>query len=801
MFYRHASGTYSVAAPRQVVVQASTAHPGSPPTLEHRPVLPRPHVEQQVLTPNQVLLHASPQAGTRSASFGASSCVDRQAAATPPHAGEAKPLSPRRVISGVADRGRAFAERFLCTSRSPIAEPGPSTPRRVNSPSSFTARRWKFSAGLSTPNSTKSRTSTGSSPGPRTPGGSRLSIHRQGLEELTAIMRSKDRMRQAAERPFRERGLLPGGRLGFEEFVEALTLQLREWGMSIPGRTQMQQLYVKFRREGDGHDNKKDGMDCENYESLLFRLLCFLRASSEVQVDSGPRVTSEERDKHWREEFIQKNPLYFHEVYEMEQQLGKGSFGTCHMVRHRTQRDVDNQARMRVCKIISKVRAKEARTPESKVREEFAVLKQLDHPHVLRIFEDFEDENNFYLVMEACRGGDLQEYVKSLEPMDAMTYERWVAKVMHHTLSAIAYCHSKGVIHKDLKPENVMLSTEKHTPVEQMHVVIVDFGLSEMFLHPDDRSKIVAGTPPYMAPEVWKGNSSKSCDIWSVGVMLFYLLSGRLPFMAKSIKEFLTAVQVEPDYGFIGGATDEAVDFCRSSLEKQEEKRPTAQEALKHCWFDAVGLCTGAGNSASTLNRQQIKSLLNVGKRTELEKFVTRFVATQLEASEQINVNEAFLAIDCDGDGMLSLEEMRDGFVKHLGATPESAEEVARELDVGGTGKVSYTEFLAGVINLRSKRPEEQDKLLWLAWQQFMPDESGIVKASHIKDALAARGMTVADLPDGFLAALTDRSSQINFQSFKELLLQDSSGSVMRTLAGDRLRGAKLFRWLLKFMT
>jgi len=604
-------------------------------------------------------------------------------------------------------------------------------------------------------------------------------------------MHSKDRMREYAARPFKERGLAPGARLSYEDFGQSLRALLQEWGMSIPAEEQIRALFDKFRRG-------KEGMDVEEYEALLFRLLCFLRASEEVQVNTRRRALSEERDKNWRQEFIQRNPLRFDNIYETERQLGKGSFGTCYMVRHKTQTDTKNERRVRVCKIISKAQARAANTPEAKVREEFAVLKQLDHPHVLRIFEDFEDEENFYVVMEPCRGGDLQEYIKTLEPMDAWTYERWVGKVLQHTLSAIAYCHAKAVIHKDLKPENVMLSTAKHTPLQDMHVVVVDFGLSEMFSSPTDRSSIISGTPPYMAPEVWQGNFSKSCDIWSVGVMLFFLLSGRHPFMAQNIKDFPKAVMAEPDWPMMGGATQEAQRFCKWTLQKQEHLRPTAPMALRDKWFDNMGLDS---HGAADLDKGQVNSLLTVGRRTEFEKFVTRFVATQMDASEQKSVNDAFRAFDTDNDGLLSREELLAGLLQ-LGASNELAQQVVNEIDVGHTGQVSYTEFLAGVINLRGKRPEEQDKLLWIAWEQFNPDENGSVQVSAIQDALAARGLTVADLPESFLAALRDRgkaTDTISFEQFKECLtLHDKSGRLMKSLAGENKRGAKLMRWLMK---
>merc|ERR1712048_1553064 len=102
--------------------------------------------------------------------------------------------------------------------------------------------------------------------------------------------------------------------------------------------------------------------------------------------------------------------------------------------------------------------------------------------------------------------------------------------------------------------------------------------------------------------------------------------------------------------------------------------------------------------------------------------------------------NEAFRAFDADGDGLLSHEELKQGLAK-FAQNQQHLDAVLNELDIGKTGSVSYTEFLAGVINLRGRRPEEQDKLLWVAWQQFSPDAQGRVKTSSIQDALAARGM------------------------------------------------------------
>ncbi|CAE7495546.1 CPK29, partial [Symbiodinium sp. CCMP2456] len=104
------------------------------------------------------------------------------------------------------------------------------------------------------------------------------------------------------------------------------------------------------------------------------------------------------------------------------------------------------------------------------------------------------------------------------------------------SLSPCAHGSRVGVMHKDLKPENVMMASPRKAPLEDLHVVVVDFGLAQ-WLSSEGRGTEIAGTPPFMSPEVWAGNFSKSCDIWSAGVMLFFMLSGTYPFMAKRLEE------------------------------------------------------------------------------------------------------------------------------------------------------------------------------------------------------------------------------------------------------------------------
>jgi len=595
----------------------------------------------------------------------------------------------------------------------------------------------------------------------------RLVLTPKGKDSIVELMQNKDKMHSLAGRPFE---VLDVTEMNFEQFRATLPHILDEIGMKGPGTAQLEKLFHKHRRN-------KDGLSREDFETLIFRLLCFLRATHEVHAE--PLQSHGERDKQWRQDFIKKNPRRFDDVYEKQRELGRGSFGTVYMVKSI---GMGKKRDERVCKIISKGAAKEG-TSDGKVREEFAVLKRLDHPHVLRIFEDFEDDENFYVVMEPCRGGDLQEFRRGMDDMDALSYERWVAKVLHQTLTAVAYCHGKGVIHKDLKPENIMLASRN--TVEKIHVVVVDFGLAEVFSDPCERTDIISGTPPYMAPEVWFGCAGKACDIWSCGVIIFLLLAGRLPFAAKKVTDFAAAVMLRPDWGMMGGATADALSFTQSILKVEESARPTAQEALMHSWFADCRRFTATADEA------HIKNILDIGNRSNFEKFMSRLIATQMDASQQQRMTDAFHAFDTNGDGWLSHEELRQG-LKTLGVPPDYIEQVIGELDVGSTGQISYTAFLAGAINLKNIPAMEQESLLLLAWQQFSPNKQGLVSVAAAQDALALRGMAVADIPVAFLAELQrERSGLINFDRFTAIV------GVITERSSKRWSN-KLFHWIMK---
>ena len=147
----------------------------------------------------------------------------------------------------------------------------------------------------------------------------------------------------------------------------------------------------------------------------------------------------------------------------------------------------------------------------------------LDHPNLIRLLEVFEENDHYFLVYELMSGGDMSDSINAEYDVS----ERTVQGVMAPLFDAVLYCHDLGIMHRDLKPENFLLT---HHRFNEATVKIADFGLSRLF-GKNKKATTVAGTPCYIAPEIIsKQPYSEKCDYWSLGVILFLLLSGTLPF-------------------------------------------------------------------------------------------------------------------------------------------------------------------------------------------------------------------------------------------------------------------------------
>lgn len=200
-------------------------------------------------------------------------------------------------------------------------------------------------------------------------------------------------------------------------------------------------------------------------------------------------------------------------------------------------------------------------------------MQQVDHPNIVKYYETYDDKKYIYLCMELCQGGEL--FSKVIENDRPMT-EKEVSTEMAKLLRALQHCHSQDIIHRDIKPENIMYG-------QQNEIKLIDFGLS-ITSHKDKENLEVAGTPYYIAPEVLTGTYGKECDIWSLGVCIYQLLTGKMPFDGYSQEEVFDKI-TKAEFRMPRSLSKPCKDLIQRMLKKDTKDRITARDAMYHEWI------------------------------------------------------------------------------------------------------------------------------------------------------------------------------------------------------------------------
>merc|ERR1719327_2474107 len=280
----------------------------------------------------------------------------------------------------------------------------------------------------------------------------------------------------------------------------------------------------------------------------------------------------------------------------------------------------------------------------------------MDHPNIIKLFESFEDHRNIYLVMELCTGGELFDRI-----IDAGHFtEVQAAILMQQIIRAIYYMHENHVCHRDLKPENFIFSTKE--PIEKSLLKIIDFGLSCSF-KPDQVLTTKAGTPYYVAPQVLAGKYDHLSDLWSCGVIMYVLLCGYPPFFGETDAEVLSKVRLG---NFSFNATDwkniseDAKNLIRMLLKMNPRDRYTAEQALNHDWIKNKA---PKANNVS-LENNFVENLRSFRSQNKLKKAALHIIANQLNEDQIKALRETFMALDDNGDGLLTPAEMKQGLEK-----------------------------------------------------------------------------------------------------------------------------------------
>jgi len=457
-----------------------------------------------------------------------------------------------------------------------------------------------------------------------------------------------------------------------------------------------------------------------------------------------------------------------HDRYEIQEELGRGEFGV-------VQRVVQKGTLLERC-------MKSSTTQKGSLEEfrgEVKVLAMLDHPHVLRLFEVFIHEKEVFVLTGICRGGSVWDALCEHRASEGYPPEIWVVHVFTQILRAVAYLHAKGVMHKDLKFDNVMLRNKVtcQSHVNDIDVVIIDVGISELFgaQHGlDERSCRFGGTFATMAPGVLRLSASEKCDIWSIGCMLFAIynsdpqmvsdMNGELvpfpyPFVPAPAEgdpygvKALRARQKEgPPMVKISSASSAMQDNIRRMLVWNEDQRPSAQECLRLHLFSAV-------RSDLTFTEAELQALRESAEHRDrfwwlLLKSVA---ATQLPQELFAHHRHMFNSMDTDLDGVVKINDF-SLMIQRSGVAAEEADFMARATDLAGNGVLTWSEFVAALIPADADLLETATNLVF---HEMDVNHSGEITLVQLV-ALLGVGIRRCclhpfQLPDGLLHLYADR--------------------------------------------
>ena len=469
---------------------------------------------------------------------------------------------------------------------------------------------------------------------------------------------------------------------------------------------------------------------------------------------------------------ITKNNKSIKDYYKIISRLGKGSFGTVFKVQHLQSKI------LRAMKIIKR-ESINIQDDERTFLNEIQILKELDHINIIKIFEYFEDSKHFYIINELVDGYELYYALSNWENLN----EAMIKVIFNQIMSGVKYMHGKGVIHRDLKPENILVNKMSKQELNNFEVFkskvqikLIDFGTSNYYSK-KRKMKLVIGSPYYIAPEVLHANYNEKCDIWSCGCILYFLLVGYPPFDGETKEQLIKKIktqQVDTNNSDWEKISNLAKDLVCKMLERNVDKRISAENLLKHPWFnDVKKKSIFEKNLVLIENKDKTKdsvlnSMKNFYKIDKLQQATIAYITYFLCPQEDIeNLRSLFKELDTNKDGELSLEEIEKGFENCFGAVSDSfnMNDLLKDMDTNHDGKISYQEFIRVVIKKNKLINEEN---LRLCFNQFDENNDGKLSANEIKIAL---GTNEYEYINALINVIDENNNnEIDFDEFKNLM-------------------------------
>jgi len=434
------------------------------------------------------------------------------------------------------------------------------------------------------------------------------------------------------------------------------------------------------------------------------------------------------------------------DVYEITggDVLGTGISGVVRTVKHKTTGEVFAMKTLHL---------KQIKDPEKleELKNEVKIMAELDHPNIIRLYECYENDDHIYLIMELCTGGELLDRLNSQKQHHYN--EKKAASIVTKMISAVRYLHLHNIVHRDLKLENFIF--EDPSPDSEMK--LIDFGLSRHYSQGEEMHMPV-GTPFYVAPEVLRQAYTEECDMWSIGVIAYMLVSGRPPFMGNDERDTLALVKRGrysfPPYIF-DHISDNAKDFIRQLLVLDPAARMTAEQAQKHPWLHEWD------HEPEPLKLEVVDNLKHFQELSAFQKLAHEVIAFTLQPAQIGDLRSEFHKFDVEGTGEISLAEMRQVLEQSAHMPNEVCDKIFESLNMDHSGKIHWIEFLAATMS----RSVMDDAHLRAAFDRMDRDHDGFISEQDVHDLVGA-DMTESEIHGMFNGLHVENAGQISLDEF-----------------------------------